>query len=270
MSARNKIPCSVGILTFNNEYTLRKCLESLFEFEEIIICDGGSTDKTLNIAREFKCKIINQDNKFKYDNNKISDFSGVRNQTLSKAEHDWFLIVDSDEYLSKDVVDEIREIISTDNVDKPKYFQMLRKYELNGEVIECAGTYPNYQPRFFNKKYVTDFVLRVHEKVYPKKGTKVGFFINYTVVPVDFTYRALSNKFQYYLQIDRAQALSMEKRKLLKSAYLNLRGIFGRWFRILRSRLFCSGKQMPLKFELASTIYSVKLTSILFFTFLKR
>ena len=43
-NASEKINCSVGILTFNSEETLLKCLESVSDFSEIIICDGGNTD----------------------------------------------------------------------------------------------------------------------------------------------------------------------------------------------------------------------------------
>ena len=55
-----KIPCSVGILTLNSGQALRRCLDSLKDFAEIIICDGNSTDNTLEIAREYGAKIVKQ------------------------------------------------------------------------------------------------------------------------------------------------------------------------------------------------------------------
>jgi glycosyltransferase involved in cell wall biosynthesis len=48
-----KIRCSVGILTYNSGKNLRRALESVKNFSNIIIADGGSTDDTLQIAAEY-------------------------------------------------------------------------------------------------------------------------------------------------------------------------------------------------------------------------
>ena len=55
------IPCTVGILTFNNEATLNRALDSVEGFAEVIISDGGSTDETLSIARSRGVQILSQD-----------------------------------------------------------------------------------------------------------------------------------------------------------------------------------------------------------------
>jgi len=55
---------SIVIPTFNSASTLRQCLESVFmqnyprDNVEVIVVDGGSTDKTLDIAREFEVRIL--------------------------------------------------------------------------------------------------------------------------------------------------------------------------------------------------------------------
>ena len=50
--------CSVTIITLNEEKNLRDCLESVRWADEIVIVDSGSTDRTLEIAREFGCKVV--------------------------------------------------------------------------------------------------------------------------------------------------------------------------------------------------------------------
>uniref|UniRef100_UPI003F6A50B3 glycosyltransferase n=1 Tax=Helicobacter typhlonius TaxID=76936 RepID=UPI003F6A50B3 len=47
------LPISVTILVKNAQDTIKECLESLKNFDEIILLDNGSTDKTLEIARNF-------------------------------------------------------------------------------------------------------------------------------------------------------------------------------------------------------------------------
>ncbi|OGK40313.1 hypothetical protein A2954_02835 [Candidatus Roizmanbacteria bacterium RIFCSPLOWO2_01_FULL_37_12] len=55
---------SVVIATFNSDRTLEKCLNSLYKQNypkdklEIIISDGGSTDKTKSISKKFNAKIV--------------------------------------------------------------------------------------------------------------------------------------------------------------------------------------------------------------------
>lgn len=52
----NKI--SVVINTYNAERHLKEVLESVKDFDEIVVCDMESTDHTLAIAREYGCKIV--------------------------------------------------------------------------------------------------------------------------------------------------------------------------------------------------------------------
>ena len=54
------IPVSVYIITKNCEETLHNTLASVADFAEIILVDSGSTDKTIEIAQAFNCKIYHQ------------------------------------------------------------------------------------------------------------------------------------------------------------------------------------------------------------------
>ena len=58
------IKASVGILTFNSSKYLNYCLNSVKDFNEILILDGGSKDETLNIAKKYNCKILKQPKEF--------------------------------------------------------------------------------------------------------------------------------------------------------------------------------------------------------------
>ena len=56
MDKRNRI--SVVINTYNAEQHLAAVLESVKDFDEVLICDMESTDTTLDIARQYGCRII--------------------------------------------------------------------------------------------------------------------------------------------------------------------------------------------------------------------
>lgn len=160
---KEKIKATVGILTFNSAKTLPRALESVKDFAEIVICDGGSTDATLLIAERYGCTIINQDKEAKNADNTIRDFSMVRNQCLDRASFDWFLYIDSDEALSPELVGEIRHIVGAP-LDKYIYKIPIRIF-IDGHMIKYSSNYPGYQTRFFNKKSGARFVKTVHERI---------------------------------------------------------------------------------------------------------
>ena len=55
-----KIKCSVGILTLNSADGLKDCLPAFTDFDEVIVCDGNSTDNTVEVAKSFGAKVIKQ------------------------------------------------------------------------------------------------------------------------------------------------------------------------------------------------------------------
>jgi glycosyltransferase involved in cell wall biosynthesis len=74
----------------NEQANLANCLASVKDHvQEIIIVDTGSTDRTMDIARQYTDKI------FEYSWN--NDFSAARNYAISKSTSPWILILDADE-----------------------------------------------------------------------------------------------------------------------------------------------------------------------------
>ena len=49
---------SVVINTYNASLHLAEVLETVKDFDEVVICDMESTDNTLDIARKYGCKIV--------------------------------------------------------------------------------------------------------------------------------------------------------------------------------------------------------------------
>lgn len=154
-----KINAVVGILTYNNEKTLKRCLESVKNFQEIIISDGGSTDKTLKIAKSYNCRIIKQKSK-----GTIVDFAKERNHLLKHTTNNWFFYLDSDETISPFLKEEITKVT---NEKHPKHFvyQITFKVIYKGKLIEHYSSYPTWQNRLFHKIIKSKFIKNVHERI---------------------------------------------------------------------------------------------------------
>lgn len=83
---------SVCMITENSEDMISRCLKSIKDIaDEIIICDSGSTDRTLEICKQFTDKI------YKINSPRKTGFDVARNNSISKACGDWILWIDSDE-----------------------------------------------------------------------------------------------------------------------------------------------------------------------------
>jgi len=93
-------PIDVVILTKNSEQTLEKCLESIYSnvpLRKLIIVDGYSTDKTMDILQLFNEKYKNieiiRDNRTR---------ATARQKGIRNVETEWFMFVDSDVVLCED------------------------------------------------------------------------------------------------------------------------------------------------------------------------
>lgn len=82
---------SAVLIVKNEEAMLARCLESVKDADEIIVCDTGSTDNTVEIAKQFTDKVYTD---FIWNDS----FADARNHAKSKATGDWILSIDADEF----------------------------------------------------------------------------------------------------------------------------------------------------------------------------
>ena len=100
---------SVIVLSYNEEMHIRRCLENVAPIAKAIyIIDSFSTDKTLEIAKEFANVHILQN---KWENNYAKQFNwGLANAGIATQ---WVLRLDADEYLLPELVQELQEKLPT-------------------------------------------------------------------------------------------------------------------------------------------------------------
>lgn len=79
----------------NEEEMLGRCLESVKEADEIVVCDTGSEDKTIEIAKKYTDKIYTD---FVWCDN----FGKARQHSKEKSTGDWNVTIDADEVLGCD------------------------------------------------------------------------------------------------------------------------------------------------------------------------
>lgn len=144
---------SIVLITKNAEKSLNTCLDSLRAFDDVIIYDNGSTDKTLEIARSYPNVNLSQGEFF--------GFGRTKAYAVSLAKHDWVFSLDSDETVTPELATELLNMQLDDN----KLYYVRRDNYYNGRHIKCCGWYPEKIVRLFNKTKTTFDDAAVHEKI---------------------------------------------------------------------------------------------------------
>jgi glycosyltransferase involved in cell wall biosynthesis len=114
---------AVAIATFNEEENLAACLESVKGLaDEIVVVDGSSLDKTVEIAKSFGAKVLVKDNPQMFHINK--------QKAIDMTTSDWVLQLDADERISPQLADEIRKFINMTDEEIEEYQKSIPRIKL--------------------------------------------------------------------------------------------------------------------------------------------
>jgi (heptosyl)LPS beta-1,4-glucosyltransferase len=145
---------SVTIIAWNEEERLRACLESVAWAEEILVIDAESTDKTVQVAREFTDKIWVRP---------WPGFAEQKNFALDQATCEWVLSLDADELVTPELRKHISRIVRTNGPGDG--YSIPRKNIFWGAWVRHGGLYPDYQLRLFRRAAGRFVDSAVHESV---------------------------------------------------------------------------------------------------------
>jgi glycosyltransferase involved in cell wall biosynthesis len=148
-------PLSVIVITRNEEKNIVDCLNSVNWADEIVVVDSGSTDKTVELAKQVTSQVFVTEWK---------GYSDSKNVALSKTKHEWVLWLDADERVMPELAKEIQEIVRAGDSGVSGYEVARRAYFL-GKWIKHCGWYPGYVLRLFKKKGVKFNDAQVHERL---------------------------------------------------------------------------------------------------------
>lgn len=134
---------SAIILTYNEEIHIRRCLENVLSVvDDVFIIDSFSTDRTLEIAREYPNVHILQN---KWENNYAKQFNwGLEHANIKTT---WVLRLDADEYLLQELIDEINEKLP--NVSKNISGVLFKRRNIFMDKWIKRGIYPIKLLRLF-------------------------------------------------------------------------------------------------------------------------
>ncbi|MEE3201683.1 MAG: glycosyltransferase family 2 protein [Acidobacteriota bacterium] len=182
-------PVSVVIITQNEADNIRNALESVQWADDIVVVDSGSTDDTIQIAKQFTDRIVSH---------KWAGYGAQKNYGASLAAHDWILSLDADERISSTLAEEIRLLL--ENEPTARGYRMPRVTRYLGQWIRTTDWYPDYQLRLYDRRAARWSTPLVHESV------SVDGPVEYLRSELEhFAYRNIS---QHLATIDRYTTLA--------------------------------------------------------------
>jgi len=216
---------SVFVPVLNEEDKIADALQSVQWADDVVVVDTGCTDRTIDIARQFGCRI---------EHVNFKGFGALRNASVSLCKHDWILSIDADERVTPELQQEI--ITTVKNTDALDAWFIPRRNFFMGRRIRHCGWYPDYcQPKLFRKGALTYHEDMVHEG-FDIHG-KVGYLKN------DVLHYSFRNLDQVIDKMNRYSTLGMQKLEQqgkhvsMASALLHALGAFLRIYVLKRGFL---------------------------------
>lgn len=222
---------SVAIATYNEEKTICRCLESISKLaKEIVLVDGSSTDKTVEIAKTYKAKIVITDNP--------SNFHINKQKAIDMCRERWILQLDADEEVSKELAAEIKKVINNNEYNG---YWIPRKNFFLGKFLEKGGQFPNYTLRLYKRGTGKLPCKNVHEQATVKGN--VGFLKKTLLHYAYSDFACYIDHFQRYTEIF-SEELYTRKEKLGIQGFIEyffLKPVYWFIFSFFRHKGFVDG-----------------------------
>jgi glycosyltransferase involved in cell wall biosynthesis len=163
---------TVCLVAQNEQENLPRCLHSVRDIaDEIVVVDGGSTDRTQEIAREFGAKVFHRP---------FTNHADQKNFAASLASNDWIFLLDADEELS----DELKQSVRRWKAQPPQFdvYEMSRLTWYLGAWIRHSRWYPDWQRRIYRRDKAS-FAGAIHSALrYPGPVRRLrGDLLHYTI-----------------------------------------------------------------------------------------
>jgi hypothetical protein len=150
---------TICIVAQNEQENLPRVLKSVQEVsDEIVVVDGGSTDRTAAIAKEHGARVVQR---------AFTTHADQKNYAASLATHNWIFLLDADEELS----DDLKASVLQWKKSQPSHpvYEMARLTWYLGAWIHHSRWYPDWQRRIYrrDRAHFEGAIPRCASKVQP-------------------------------------------------------------------------------------------------------
>lgn len=175
----------------NEERNIGEALESVKNFDDIVIVDSFSDDRTVELCRQYTDRVYQHE---------WVNFSKHKQIAVDYAKNEWVFILDADERVTPALESEIGRRIKDERISG--YFAPRKNYFL-GKWIRHSGWWPDYSMRLFRKSVSHLEPREVHERVLVNGPT------GHLETPFEhYTYRTVS---EYIAKMERYSTMSAKE-----------------------------------------------------------
>tara|TARA_R110002020_G_scaffold445465_1_gene657375 strand:- start:921 stop:1673 length:753 start_codon:yes stop_codon:yes gene_type:complete len=149
------INVSVVIITRNAASTLRRTLDAVQCYDEVVIYDNGSSDDTIQIAASYSNVTLQKGD--------FLGFGPTKRHAVSLAKYDWILSLDADEAPSPELIESITSWVNS--ASPSDLGEILRENWMMGQPIHYSGWGNDWLIRLFNRRSHNFNNAMVHEAI---------------------------------------------------------------------------------------------------------
>ena len=142
---------TIGIITLNETDNIKRCIDSAFFANQIIVMDSGSDDNTVFLAQQLGARVYSETN--------WQGFAEQRNRLLKHCNTDYIFFLDADEVISSDLKNEIQDAVKLNTIQIWETSWLEVAFGRTLHRVRSKKTLP----RLFKTSSITGFKGTVHE-----------------------------------------------------------------------------------------------------------
>lgn len=119
------------IPTFNEEHNIKSAIESCLFADEIIVVDSFSTDKTVEIVKQYP-QVTLLEHEYVHS-------AAQKNWTIPQAANDWIFLLDADERTTPELIAEIKQTINSQTIEEAAFWIGRDNYFMDEKLNHIWG-----------------------------------------------------------------------------------------------------------------------------------
>ena len=200
---------SACVIAKNEEGNIGTWLASMKKLaDEMIVVDTGSTDRTVEMAKAAGARVFHH----AWQN----DFAAAKNCALEKAQGDWILFLDADEYFSPQTIQRVRPMLAqVEKSKKPIVGVICRLINIDKDQGN-RFTGAIFQLRIFKNSPDLRYEGKIHERIVDKRKAEHEMFatpelvIFHTGYSLHLVRKKLERNLDFLRQKEEAEGESLD------------------------------------------------------------